>query len=100
MGESQHPEAYEQTKKFELGPIPIGEPESAAPRAPFFTEHLISQEKLVEGQYVHLEARVEPANDEKLRIEWYKNGKSLVIGNYFPLTLLMIKTCVWMFFII
>lgn len=80
MGESQHPEAYVQTQKFELGPIRVGEPETAAPRAPFFTEHLINHDKLIEGQYVHLEARVEPTNDEKLRIEWYKNGKTLVSG--------------------
>lgn len=29
---------------------------------------------------MHLEARVEPAADEKLRVEWYKNGKTLVSG--------------------
>lgn len=81
LGESQHPEAYEQTQRFELGPIgPSGEPEVTPPQPPFFTEHLINHDNLTEGQYVHLEARVEPANDEKLRIEWYKNGKTLVFG--------------------
>ncbi|GBM46853.1 Titin, partial [Araneus ventricosus] len=80
LGESQHPEAYIQLKKFEMGAPPPAEPESPAPRAPFFTEHLVNHDKLIEGQYVHLEARVEPANDEKLRIEWYKNGKTLVCG--------------------
>ncbi|GIY11090.1 titin, partial [Caerostris extrusa] len=80
LGESQHPEAYIQLQRLEMGPEPVGEPEVAPPRAPFFTEHLVNHDKLVEGQYVHLEARVEPANDEKLRIEWYKNGKNLVSG--------------------
>ncbi|GFY64285.1 titin [Trichonephila inaurata madagascariensis] len=80
LGESQHPEAYIALQRLEMGPAPVGEPEVAPPRAPFFTEHLVNHDKLIEGQYVHLEARVEPANDEKLRIEWYKNGKTLVSG--------------------
>ncbi|XP_054706308.1 titin-like isoform X2 [Uloborus diversus] len=80
IGESQHPEAYLKTQKFEMGPVRPAEPEAPAPRAPFFTEHLVNQDTLVEGQYIHLEARVEPATDEKLRIEWYKNGKQLVCG--------------------
>lgn len=82
MGESQHPEAYIQLQRLEMGPAPAGEPEVAAPKAPFFTEHLVSHDQLIEGQYVHLEARVEPANDEKLKIEWYKNGKTLVSGKW------------------
>lgn len=34
-----------------------------------------------EGSTVHFETRVEPKNDPKLRIEWYRNGKPLPSGH-------------------
>lgn len=49
-------------------------------QAPVFTTHLTSQENLIEGQHVHLEAQVEPRADANLRTEWYKNGLPLTTG--------------------
>ena len=36
--------------------------------------------EVVEGQSVHLDARLEPKNDPKLRLEWELNGKPLTTG--------------------
>ncbi|XP_067120871.1 titin [Centruroides vittatus] len=83
LSESQYPEAFEKTRKFEYDAEPkISETwvDIVPPRAPFFTQHLTNIDRIMEGQYIHLEARVEPTNDEKLKIEWYKNGKQLILG--------------------
>jgi hypothetical protein len=48
---------------------------------PVFIQQLSSLENLKEGQYAYIEARVEPANDDKLIIEWHKNGQYLVLGS-------------------
>jgi hypothetical protein len=48
---------------------------------PVFIQQLSSLESLQEGQYAYIEARVEPANDDKLIIEWHKNGQYLVLGS-------------------
>jgi len=55
-------------------------------QAPVFTTHLVSHDKLVEGQHVMLEAQVEPRADPNLRIEWFKNGVSLTTGMYYDIT--------------
>jgi len=34
-----------------------------------------------EASSVHFETRVEPKNDPKLRVEWYRNGKPLPSGH-------------------
>jgi len=34
-----------------------------------------------EASSVHFETRVEPKNDPKLRVEWYRNGKLLPSGH-------------------
>lgn len=49
-------------------------------QAPVFTSHLQNQDRLSEGQHVHLEAQVEPRADPNLRIEWFKNGITLTTG--------------------
>ncbi|XP_075588793.1 LOW QUALITY PROTEIN: titin-like [Dermatophagoides farinae] len=81
----QHPETYKQIQyleKFKRGshrqPIQqqpsMGEP-------PKFTKHLNSIDNGNEGDYIRLETRVEPEMDEKLTIEWYKNGQILTLGS-------------------
>lgn len=45
----------------------------------FITE--IQDLELVEGQPAHFECRVEPVNDPTMRIEWYFNGKPIVLGS-------------------
>uniref|UniRef100_T1J5H7 Ig-like domain-containing protein n=1 Tax=Strigamia maritima TaxID=126957 RepID=T1J5H7_STRMM len=74
-------EALRQTAKFEYDntfiPEVIPEPKQ---RPPIWTTHLESHDNLVENQSVHLQGTVEPIDDEKLRIEWYKNGLPLQFG--------------------
>ncbi|GIY10884.1 titin [Caerostris extrusa] len=36
---------------------------------------------LNEGQLAHFECRLEPVNDSALRVEWFRNGKSLPVGH-------------------
>jgi hypothetical protein len=36
----------------------------------------------VEGQQVHLEARLSPTGDSTMKVEWTLNGKPLKTGKY------------------
>lgn len=36
-----------------------------------------------EGSRIHLEGRVEPINDDTMKLEWYFNGKPMPTGNRF-----------------
>lgn len=47
---------------------------------PVFMDQLNKVGEVVEGQSVHLDARLEPKNDPKLRLEWELNGKPLTTG--------------------
>ncbi|XP_022670614.1 titin-like isoform X6 [Varroa destructor] len=53
---------------------------------PVFTQPLTSVDNLVEGQPIHLECRVEPINDSKLKIEWFVNGVEIKQGSRFRTT--------------
>jgi titin len=57
-----------------------------AGQKPVFLTPLTSLENLKEGDYAHLECRVEPINDPDLRIEWYMNGKAIRAGHRFRTT--------------
>lgn len=59
------------------GPVPT----SPTGEAPKFIKHIVSLEKLVEGQSAHFEARLTPTNDPDLHVEWYWNGKKLPHGH-------------------
>lgn len=82
VGESLLPESWEkiQLKEAAMNRVPELFADSVPQKAPVFTTHLQSYDKLIEGQHVHLEAQVEPRNDPNLRIEWFKNGTSLTTG--------------------
>ncbi|XP_013787479.1 titin-like, partial [Limulus polyphemus] len=82
LGESQHPEAYKKTQKFELDSTCIPEVwwDARPATRPVFTKHLVNQEKLIEGQNVRLEGTLEPVDDEKLKVEWFKNSKTIIQG--------------------
>lgn len=83
IGDSQRPESWEQIqlKEAARNRVPDMFVDTAPSQAPIFTTHLLSYDKLVEGQHVHLEAQVEPRTDPNLRIEWFKNGISLTTGS-------------------
>lgn len=57
-----------------------------AKQKPVFLTPLTNLENLKEGDYAHLECRVEPINDPNLKIEWYINGKAIRAGHRFRTT--------------
>lgn len=88
ISDSQHPESYQQTLKFEPDDTvypAIWTDDKKEQRPPIFTEHLNNAEGLNENEVAHLEARVEPTDDDNLKIEWYQNGQPLVPGERFTL---------------
>lgn len=48
---------------------------------PKFTKPLKNIVESVEGQTVHLEARLSPTGDSTMKVEWTVNGKPLKTGN-------------------
>jgi hypothetical protein len=84
VGEPLQPDAWQkiQLKEAEMNKVPEMFVDMTPQQAPVFTTHLVSHDKLVEGQHIMLEAQVEPRADPNLRIEWFKNGISLTTGTY------------------
>ena len=82
--ESQLPEGMtaERLKELERGPISVA-PADDLPMSPpkFITQ--IQSSTVDEAECVRFECRVEPKEDPKLRIEWYRNGKPLPSGHRF-----------------
>lgn len=82
---------YDSLQPQSLGRIqeleaPIERPEAPpTPQhgAPRFVTELQDITKLVEGQSAHYEARLVPANDADLVVEWFYNGKKLPQGHRF-----------------
>ena len=77
----QHPEAYRQTQAFEYGVQRIEERKDEVFQSPVFVRQLTSAKDLREGDYLYIEAQIEPSNDDKLVVEWHKNGQYLVLGS-------------------
>lgn len=50
---------------------------------PAVSHPLVQSIEAVEGEPIHLECRVTPINDPKLRVEWLRNGHSLGDANRF-----------------
>lgn len=50
-------------------------------QAPRFLGPLKGTNKILEGQRAHFEARVEPQSDLSMKIEWYHNGKPIMLAN-------------------
>lgn len=36
-----------------------------------------------EGQHAHFECKLEPVTDSNLKVEWYKNGRPIIVGHRF-----------------
>uniref|UniRef100_A0A182TG18 Ig-like domain-containing protein n=1 Tax=Anopheles melas TaxID=34690 RepID=A0A182TG18_9DIPT len=70
-------ESYQKPQTQEVEP---------AKQKPVFLTPLTSLENLKEGDYAHLECRVEPINDPNLKIEWFINGKAIRAGHRFRTT--------------
>lgn len=61
-------------------------PEKEEPAIPVTRPVFITPLKnveIVEGQPIHLECKLEPVNDPKLKVEWYVNGIEIKSGTYF-----------------
>ena len=50
---------------------------------PIFKTPLQDPQPVVEGQNIHLEARLEPINDPSMKVEWFCNNRPLTIGSRF-----------------
>lgn len=51
--------------------------------SPHFVHKPRNLDHLVEGQNAHFEAKLEPIADPNLRVEWFKDGRSVTIGHRF-----------------
>lgn len=47
---------------------------------PNFGRALRNQDKLIEGQAVHMEATLTPVNDPTMKVEWFFNGVPIPTG--------------------
>ena len=50
---------------------------------PLFRTPLQNPQPMMEGQNIHLEARLEPIGDPNMKVEWFFNGRALTIGSRF-----------------
>ena len=82
LADSMHPESFKKLTQLEAAKDRRTEDEvDAGPdQPPVFMDQLNKVGEVVEGQSVHLDARLEPKNDPKLRVEWELNGKPLTTG--------------------
>ena len=82
LADSMHPESFKKLTQLEAAKDRRAEDEvDAGPdQPPVFMDQLNKVGEVVEGQSVHLDARLEPKNDPKLRLEWELNGKPLTTG--------------------
>ncbi|KAK9882445.1 hypothetical protein WA026_021476 [Henosepilachna vigintioctopunctata] len=80
--ESQLPSGMtaEKLKELERGPVSVAPEEDKVFTKPKFITQIQSS-TVEESETVHFECRVEPKDDPKLRIEWYRNGKPLPSGS-------------------
>ena len=53
---------------------------------PVFVTPLNNAEGIPEQNHVHLECRLEPVNDPRLRVEWFVDGKAIKMGHRFRTT--------------
>lgn len=82
--ESQLPQGIsgEKLKELERGPVTEAHKEDKPMSPPKFITQIESV-TIDESESVHFECRVEPKDDPRLRVEWYRNGKPLPTGHRF-----------------
>uniref|UniRef100_A0A915K1M5 Ig-like domain-containing protein n=1 Tax=Romanomermis culicivorax TaxID=13658 RepID=A0A915K1M5_ROMCU len=81
--ETQHPESLAKIRALEAPHGRNIDDTELENVSPYFVVQLNSCLDLVEGQPAHFEAQVQPTTDNKLRIEWYHNGRQLQDGSRF-----------------
>lgn len=82
ISESQLPDGMtaERLKDLERGPVSVAPKEDAQMGPPRFLSQIESA-TVEEAESIRFECRVEPKDDPRLRIEWYRNGKLLPSGH-------------------
>lgn len=81
--DAQQPQSLQRIHELEA-PKPAAEERPQRPaEMPKFVVPLSDPGPLTEGDSVHFEAQVTPRDDNKLRIEWYKNGRPLHFASRF-----------------
>lgn len=80
--ESQLPAGMsaDKLKELEKGPVSVAPQEDKTYGPPKFVTHIQSV-TVEESESIRFECRVEPKDDPKLRVEWYRNGKLLPAGH-------------------
>lgn len=72
--ESQHEEALDRLHQLEgRRPHRPSQPDDVVTQAPMFTQP-IKDVHVAESQAVHFEGRLIPVGDDKLKVEWLRNG--------------------------
>ena len=80
--QNSRPEVRQQNQRMEVKTRRIPQKAMRKPgRAPVFTEQLSNQNNLVEGQNLKVKLSLEPSDDDRLRVTWYKNGQPLQEAN-------------------
>lgn len=82
VSESQLPDGMttERLKDLEKGPVSVAPKDEEQMGPPRFLSQ-INSATVEESDSIRFECRVEPKEDPKLRIEWYRNGKLLPSGH-------------------
>lgn len=78
-----HTKALEETKRFEMKQVRQEQEIPVSQSKPIFKTPLVEPQPVMEGQNIHLEARLEPIGDPTMKVEWFCNDKPLTIGSRF-----------------
>ncbi|ULT87824.1 hypothetical protein L3Y34_007185 [Caenorhabditis briggsae] len=75
---------YLDSHQIHIGPQTVDRPEEFnSLEAPKFARELTGKIEVMENEPVHFEARIQPANDVKMTVEWYHNGSPLPAAHRF-----------------
>lgn len=75
---------YLDSHQIHIGPQSVERPEEFnSLEAPKFARELAGKIEVMENERVHFEARILPANDVKMTVEWYHNGNPLPAAHRF-----------------
>lgn len=85
LADTQHPKSWQRIQEIEAPKPAIEEIEPEPPAAPRFIEPLQQLER-IEGQPAYFQTRVEPATDNRLQVQWFKDGAPLQNSNKHALT--------------
>lgn len=81
---SQHPESLEQIQMLEdysRYQRNTSVEETLSGSRPVFVKPLHDLGVMNEGAYAHFEAQIQPVSDPYMRIEWYKDGRSITASS-------------------